>query len=257
MWMCKICGQNNDDSADSCMLCGGTEKEHYTPPPTPKVVVPPPEERVTRRPVGTIDPTLRRPSATSYSRTRDTTLRPPTRPSSTASDSASTGTSGSSSRTGSSSVGSCGASDTVGRRRGWILPLILFIISLAVFYPLGMYSANKGSYIGLNFAVAFPFISLLLLINAICYRKGGARASGLVTQIIASLGCMILLSALNAGEALFITMLCITLFVLKLFGIVRCFRRGRPGLAIPQIILLNFDLYCALCSFFKFFDALI
>ena len=42
MWMCKICGQNNDDSADSCMLCGGTEKEHYTPPPTPKVVVLPP-----------------------------------------------------------------------------------------------------------------------------------------------------------------------------------------------------------------------
>lgn len=254
MWICKTCGQNNDDAQDSCLVCGSTEKEHYTPPPAPEVKIPTAEERKVTRPTGTIDPTTRRPIRIPTYVRRDTTLRPPTpsptptptpppRPAPTPSRPTSTPTRPTPAPT----------------RRGlpwWIIPTVLAVISFATFYPLMMFWANKYSFVGINLSAAMPLFSVFLFIHCAAYHGGKARAIGPIGQYIGSVFIFAFLTFTSVAESLCCGVVAVSLVVFKILGIIRCFKQRRLGFAISQIIFTLIDAYVALASFAILIEAL-
>lgn len=268
MWVCKTCGQINEDTDTSCMLCGSTDREKYETAPAPKVVIPPPEERVAKKPTPKIDTSLKRPgygTGTSTTKTTgtgrstsgiDTTIR---RPSSTASPtrsstSASTRPSGSSSYTGTTGGSSTYTPTTapvkVKPHRWWLSPLIFLLASLVGFYPIARLALDKGIDSIAAIVTALPVIAIILFIQRACFYRG-AGLLGFLYQLALTIGGYYYLDYLfedvfDADIALYLLMaatIFVAVLVLKIRSIVRFFRAGRKGFAIPLIIFASGDFY--------------
>lgn len=281
MWVCKTCGQINEDTDTSCMLCGSTDREKYETAPAPKVVIPPPEERVAKKPTPKIDTSLKRPSygtGTSTTKTTgtgrsasgiDTTIR---RPSSTASSStrstasptrsstsASTRPSGSSSYTGTTGGSSTYTPTTtpvkVKPHRWWLSPLIFLLASLVGFYPIARLALDKGIDSIAAIVTALPVIAIILFIQRACFYRG-AGVLGFLYQLALTIGGYYYLDYLfedvfDADIALYLLMaatIFVAVLVLKIRSIVRFFRAGRKGFAIPLIIFASGDFYFFLAA---------
>ena len=287
MWVCKTCGQINEDTETACMLCGSTDREKYETAPAPKVVIPPPEERVAKRPDPKIDTSLKRPTFGTGSTTKttgtggstrtgsgiDTTIRRPsstgstssTRPTSTATRP--TSTSSSATRTSSTSTGGgyTGTSSTytpattpvaVKPYRWWLSPLIFLVASLVGFYPVASLALDKGVSAIAPIAVALPVIAILCFVQRACFHRG-AGVLGFLYQIALTVGGFLYIDHLftdvyDSDIGLYLLMaaaIFVGVLVLKIRSIVRFFRAGRKGFAIPLIFLATGDLYFFFAAF--------
>ena len=269
MWICKSCGQNNEDAASSCILCGGTDKESYVPAPDSKVVIPTAEER-SRKKAETIDTSLRRPgTAASFTRTGstggstsgyDTTLRP---------RGTVTGGSGSSSpRTAPTPPPTRPSGTSTPTIRPsfftrvkdffeyhwWILPLAFVVIMAIAFYPLGEYFDEERMHFFVVLDVALMIISVLHFIWKCCYFDGYARVIGLVYGILCSFVLINVFASTTQMDfervgkqfVLLCGLLFVALFIQKLRGAIMGFRSDRPGLAITNIIFCASDFFMGL-----------
>lgn len=281
MWVCKTCGQINEDTVESCMLCGSTDREKYETAPAPKVVIPPPEERVAKKPTPKIDTSLKRPTfgtGTSTTRTTgtgrtssgiDTTIRrttstPSTTTRSTASPTRSS-TSASTRTSGSSYTGTTGGTSTytptttpvkVKPHRWWLSPLIFLLASLVSFYPVARLALDKGFGSIAAIATALPVIAIIVFIQRACFYRG-ARVQGFIYQILLTVGGYAYLNHLfedvyDSDIGLYLLMaaaIFVAVLVLKIRSIARFFRAGRKGFAIPLIFLASADSFFLLAAF--------